>query len=243
MKVRLIAVSSFLLFMLAIVSLPANAQGPEGIPPEDVIRAEPVHGITIGPGKKLWVFVFPEKGRKPPTKPICPDSCFDDEQNLFALLGFQMPAAPGLTFNINDGSIPIDQSAVSSAIKNSFDHWEFADPDKILNVNPTGGASEPAADGNNTVGWVSIVPRGTLAAAWIWTTVIDGVETVTDADIFFNLFHKWGILLFCNEQGVFDVENVGTHEVGHVVGLGHVKDECANATMFPSPSLQVMLKI
>ena len=30
------------------------------------------------------------------------------------------------------------------------------------------------------------------------------------------------------------MENVGTHEVGHVVGLGHLEDANAMATMYPS---------
>ena len=30
------------------------------------------------------------------------------------------------------------------------------------------------------------------------------------------------------------MQNVGTHEVGHVIGLAHVQDKDAMATMYPS---------
>lgn len=227
-------------FCFMTLILPAHAQrsGPKGVPPENVIKAEPVHGITVGPRKRLWVFVFPERGeqgKKPPKDDptTCPaDSCTDDnDQNKNALLGFKLPST-GLTFNINNASIPINASAATSAIEESFTTWETAVSGTLFTVNSTGGESRPAEDGNNTVGWVKIVPKNTLAAAWIWTT--NGI--VTDADIFYNLFHKWGALSFCDEEGVFDVGNVCTHEVGHVVGLAHVKDDCAMATMFPSAS-------
>lgn len=231
MKARLRKISLLvILFIFALVPLAANAQGPEGIPPENVIRAEPVHGVTIGPGKKLWVFVFPERGKGKPGP--APD-CTDGDQALYALLGFKLP--PTLVpFNINYGSIPIDKNAAVTAITNSFTTWGNAVGKSLFAVNSTGGASGPAADGNNTVGWVGIVPTYVLAGAWIWTTDINGVETVTDADIFYNLFSKWGVFSVCNAQSKFEVQNVGTHEVGHVVGLGHVSDPGAMATMYPS---------
>lgn len=232
-SVYVLCVALFVFCFMTLI-LPAHAQqrsGPKGVPPENVIKAEPVHGITVGPGKRLWVFVFPARVKKPPT--TCPaDLCTDGDQNKKALLGFTLPPT-GLTFNINDASIPIDKLAATSAIEGSFTTWETAVVNaSLFTVNPTGGKSSPAEDGNNTVGWVNIVPTGTLAAAWIWTT--NGI--VTDADIFYNLFHKWGVLPSCNAEGVFDVGNVCTHEVGHVVGLAHVKDDCAMATMFPSAS-------
>ena len=58
-----------------------------------------------------------------------------------------------------------------------------------------------------------------LAAAWVWT---DADDNVVQADVFFNAFHKWGVLSACDEPGKYDVGNVGTHEFGHVVGLDHL---------------------
>jgi hypothetical protein len=135
-----------------------------------------------------------------------------------------------VTFNIRDVSYPIDPAAAEAAIMDSFTVWEDATGASLFSINPSGGASGPAADGNNSVGWVKIVPRSVLAATWIWTE--NGV--VSDVDVFFNQFHKWANLSVCDEVGRFDVGNVGTHEVGHVIGLAHLEDANAMATMFPS---------
>ena len=103
-----------------------------------------------------------------------------------------------------------------------------------FNVNDTGGAPRPAADGINTVGWVKIIPKNVLAAAWVWGVENeDGSVTVTEADIFYNDFHKWGVFSTCDAEGRFEVGNVGTHEVGHVVGLDHLSDPDSYATMYP----------
>ena len=47
-----------------LLTLPAAAQtsGPPGGPPS--IEAKPVAGVTVAPGKKLWVFVFPEQRQR-----------------------------------------------------------------------------------------------------------------------------------------------------------------------------------
>lgn len=204
-------------------------------PPVDgpAIQVQPVNGVTVGPGRKLWVFVFPARGKGGPPQPAT-DPCLDGDQSGKAFLGFELPAG-GLTFNITAGSIPsnISPDAIT-AIHNSFGTWQTAVGKTLFATNDTGGAGGPAADGNNTVGWVRIVPKNVLAATWVWTTTVNGVDTVTDADIFYNLFQPWGIFSACNAQDVFEVQNIGTHEVGHVIGLAHVKDAQAMATMYPS---------
>jgi hypothetical protein len=50
----------------------------------------------------------------------------------------------------------------------------------------------------------------------------------------YNLFHSWGVFDTCTSTETrFEVENVGTHEGGQVIGLAHVKDAEA---MYPSAS-------
>ncbi len=52
----------------------------------------------------------------------------------------------------------------------------------------------------------------------------------------FNAFHKWDVFGACNAEGRFEVANIGTHEVGHTVGLDHLEASGAYATMYPTAS-------
>ncbi len=235
---RTFRLAAFSLWVIAVGSFVGNVPAAEAAPRGDVpiIEARPVLGLTVGPGRKLWVFVFPARGNgkgKPPKgeEPL-PVPCEDrdkDQADPVPPLGFRLPQVE-VEFNIRDVSYPIDPATTEAAIMDSFAAWENVTGASLFTIYTSGGRPGPAADGNNTVGWVKIVPRSVLAATWIWTE--NGV--VTDVDIFYNLFHKWANLSVCDEVGRFDVGNVGTHEVGHVIGLAHLEDEFAMATMYPS---------
>lgn len=220
----------FTIFLAA--STAPEAGSPQGPP---IIAVQPVTGVTVGPGRKLWVFVHPVPGRgKPQATTTC--TADGDSPTTPEFLGFVLPSP--LSFKINAASIPIDHGMATGAITNSFRNWEAQTGKAFFGtISALGGASGPAADSNNTVGWAHLVPRTTLAATWVWTETIDGVDYVTDADIFYNLVHDWGVFGTCTStEARFEVENVGTHEVGHVIGLAHVKDPEAMATMYPSAS-------
>ena len=85
------------------------------------------------------------------------------------------------------------------------------------------------------VGWARLVPKNVLAATWTYT---DLKGRVTGADVFYNTSQKWSVLSGpndgCNSESRFDIENIGTHEFGHVLGLDHVSDPGKQATMYPS---------
>lgn len=201
-------------------------------PPDDVVEVKPIRGKPVkvnGKDMRLWVFVYPErggKGKKPP-KDEGPSTYCDNGDQGTTVPKFAAANPNGLTFNINDGSIPIDKTTAIETIRYSFGVWSTT----YFTVNATGGAARPVADGNNTVGWVKIVPKNVLAAAWVWAD-LDG--TISQADVFYNAFHKWGVFTTCDAQGKFEIGNVGTHEFGHVVGLDHLSDPNAFATMYPS---------
>lgn len=203
-------------------------------PPEQAVEAKEARGEPVkvnGKDMKLWVFVFPEpQGKKPGGG--TPTYCTDGDQSTI-VPAFAGANPGGLTFNMNRDSIPIGKDTTTEAIHDSFNAWDAVSPAvTYFTVNNTGGAVRPAADGNNTVGWVFIVPTNILAGAWVW--VDEATNTVAQADIFYNSFHKWGVFTSCNAEGKYEVGNVGTHEVGHVVALNHLSDPQAYATMYPS---------
>ena len=70
-----------------------------------------------------------------------------------------------------------------------------------------------------------------LAATWTWT---NSSNTVTGADTFFNTNFTFGISATCNAVSTSELGDIITHEIGHTIGLGHVNDSQAMATMYPS---------
>lgn len=242
LKISLPVLFSLFLFVLFIFPISVQAKPPEGKVPENVIAVEPVNGINVGPGKKLWVFAFPARGGKPgppdgrggSDDTECSGPCIEDSDTLgFNTLGFTIPSTGLEDININDSSIPIEPNIAINAIESSFGTWNKANKKLDLIVNAFGGANGPDDDGNHTVGWVRIVPKNTLAATWVWTRKENGKDVVDDVDIFFNLFHKWEDLAGCGGSK-FDIEGICTHEVGHLIGLGHFSDSCKKVTMYPS---------
>lgn len=87
-----------------------------------------------------------------------------------------------------------------------------------------------AHNGANTIGWSENLPASTLARAWTWSSGGVAIE----GDIAFSTQHQWygehnppgG----CTQH--YSLRGVGTHELGHVFGLGHASGP--TQTMFPS---------
>ncbi len=198
---------------------------------------QPVRAMPVGNGLKLWVFVYPShkpghtrggggggRGGGDATE-VCTDV---NTQTGYALFAKAKPA--GLTLNINDGSIPINNASAKAAIHSAFGTWDDEVAGSYFTVNDSGGASGPALDGNNTVGWAFLVPPSTLAATWVWT---DANDRVVEADIFYNNKHNWGVLTECGGK-LYDVEAVGAHEISHALAIAHTSDDEKQATMYPS---------
>jgi hypothetical protein len=188
------------------------------------VRGEPV--VVNGQELRLWVFVHPAP------KAQSPAYCIDGDQNI-KVPNFAKAKSEGLTFNINRDTIPsyLDASQVIAAIKASFEAWDTAGGENpYFTVKDSGGARRPAFDGINTVAWLGM-RSGWLAATWVWT---DNAGFVQQADIFFNRAYTWGVFDKCDAQPAFEVGNVGTHEVGHTVGLDHLDN--SYATMYPYAS-------
>lgn len=190
------------------------------------VRGQPV--VVNGKQYRLWVFVYQGK----PTGGTSSAYCTDGNQST-TVPSFATANPAGLTFNINQGSIPIDKTSAIAAIHGAFSTWDaVGNGQTYFTLNDTGGAARPAADGNNTIGWARIVPKNTLAATWVW--VDPATNKVAETDMFFNTLWSWGVYTTCNAQSRIEVGDIGTHEAGHTVGLDHLKDANAYATMYPS---------
>lgn len=167
------------------------------------------------PEKNMLIILHP--GEKPikPNKIIKPELPFGEpiDNNHYELLGLYLPLDMG-DYYINT-SINED---FSEAIKASFDTWDME-----ISINLFEYAGETTKfwyenDEENVISFARFFPREYIAVTVLFYQPDGNPETldpIIDFDIIFNMFHKWGI----GSSKAFDVQNISTHEVGHVVGL------------------------
>lgn len=116
-----------------------------------------------------------------------------------------------------------------NALHDSFDVWTVING-VDLNITYQGlGTKAAARDGKNTISWVtekwselSFRPPSNALAVTL-SSFSGSSGEVLDSDIYFNAQNfSWGNLDPGNpDYDLVDVHNVGTHEVGHLLGLDH----------------------
>jgi hypothetical protein len=218
-------------FALGVAALAAGVAGATGGGPPEFTPVE-VHGKAVGNGLRLTVHVFPaaperRDGRPAPVAP----SCTDGDQSAHA--HFAQAKQGGMVFRLDNTFAPSAvRSGAPAAITAGFEAWDAVIAGDYFDVQRDDAAADrPIRDGVNAAGWARLNPKGTLAATYSWT---DQAGRVVESDMFFNTRHTWGVLSGCNASSAFDIQNVGTHEAGHVLGLDHVSDANRMATMYPS---------
>ncbi|MFC2069138.1 matrixin family metalloprotease [Chloroflexota bacterium] len=194
--------------------------------PAATLAAEPVNKpITPGELKSITFIHYakPDKPPKPdkPGKPDEPEPPAPDN-SAYELLGISLPGTT--TFYVNSSGAPA--GSVNEMIQ-SFETWDIETGAELFGYAGQTSVYGLNNDGQNTVSWVRVAPRSTIALTRLWYN--PATDEIVEFDIVFNAFLKWGI--DPDDEGpiklskAFDVENIATHEVGHVVGLGDLYEE------------------
>ena len=114
----------------------------------------------------------------------------------------------------------ISAGEFNDAIARAFGTWE-AVPTSAIRFTQAGATDRDLSD-NDGVTHLAFSNRPeldrTLGATSYTIDVASGV--LLEADVFFNAAFPWSVAP-AGQAGRFDLESIATHEIGHLLGLGH----------------------
>lgn len=212
-KLSLIVVSlAVILFFTGMPLYTAKATFDKGPLKEKVFIFQPT------PDNFDW-FYGHNKG-KPPA-PKCTVTT-NDNVNDWGATGWHMPSA-GMTYKINYSTLPrnLSSSTFQSATRTSFDTWTNADSAQKWFYGGSTTAKRATYDGTNLIAFGRISGNA-IAVTYIW--YYSGSGEVAESDTIFSSSLAWSITDSSagdcgGVAGTYDVQDIGTHEFGHWVGL------------------------
>ena len=213
----------------------------------DIPEQDGIYDVPGHPELKLRVFVYHEKPNKPgkPTPPSPQEVCelLDPESTLLvASAEWKLPNT--WKYRLNTLSVPLTVGANNLPViaSNAYKQWTDAinnhnnqvtitkDSDTIVN--------RAVLDNQNIIAWGN-APGSALAVSYIWYNRITKVATEVDTimNIKFTWYwsnpQNWPQDQNCAYQGVYDAQDILTHELGHTMGLDDMyTDKYANHTMY-----------
>jgi hypothetical protein len=148
--------------------------------------------------------------------------------SAYLKLGFFTPSGlvgihwtrPITYFITNRDADGVTAPQMQAAMGRAFATWA-AVPNVVVTSTFSGftGAEPFAADGINAIGFRARPElERTLGATTFEVDDITG--QILESDIFFNTAFTWSVASG-GQSGRFDLESVGVHEVGHLLGMGH----------------------
>jgi hypothetical protein len=135
-----------------------------------------------------------------------------DQATFYKLLGVKWGTSTPVEYYVNPGEY--GQSGID-AIQAAFNTWDDnITKDLFGYAGPTGDGTA-ALDYTNTVFWGPISNPNVIAVTTVWYT--HRTKEIVDADIEMNSKLDWSS---SGVPGTFDIQDIATHEAGHVCGLG-----------------------
>jgi hypothetical protein len=126
-----------------------------------------------------------------------------------------------IRYYVSDLGAPgVTSSQFQSAIDQSFHTWATV-ATATLSAQDVGmtGAAPSRGDGMTVLGFQS---RPDLDRVLGSTSFVVDTQTgeLIEADILFNTTFPWSVAA-AGERGRYDLQSIATHEIGHLLGLGH----------------------
>ena len=219
-----------LLVVALVVSLSAvtvSAKPSKPLTPPDLEQVIYVHYGKDKPGK-------PDK---PPGKPEPePEEPSEPVNDYYELTGYFLVGTAKYYVNPNavaPGGNGIEIPGAVAAVSSSFETWdEVTGAELFDDAVGTTAKYGIEQDWQNTVSWQTIVPPKIIAicAWWAYTGVdpntleMEQAGQIAEFDIVLNAKHDW-VTMAGYVADAFIIENITTHEAGHVVGLDDLYDD------------------
>ena len=190
------------------------------------VSAEPTNKPITPKDIKEMTFVHFAKPDSPPGQDK-KDKPVPEPEDTYKLIGTKL--FDTATYYVNTSGAPEGSFAEIYA---SFNTWDIAVTASLFAYGGETNLSGRKYNGQNTVSWARIAPKRTIAIATFWYYSDDNpgtLDEIIEFDIVFNSFLNWGIdtdgeLEEYILTNAFDIQNIATHEVGHIVGLADLYD-------------------
>lgn len=218
-------VSLAVTIVVLVLAAPAAAT-PDSVPASNVEKVTLVHY----PAGKVFV--------KPLAKPTPTP---DNDYYKLLKVSWDVPDG-GISFSLATSGWPSSgpsSTAVRAEMEAAFEAWDDATATTELFKDSVdfGGVVGPFRDDVNTISFGPVSYQGALAVTTYWYNRL--THRFLEADIEFSTAYTWGIdadgegASASLDSSTFDVGNVGTHEVGHVVGLADLyRSNFSQLTMY-----------
>ncbi|MDD4876584.1 MAG: hypothetical protein PHQ86_05615 [Dehalococcoidales bacterium] len=200
---------------------------------------QPNKPITPNELKNI-TFIHYAKPDRPPGKPVPDDPLPPPEpiNDYYKLLKLYLPDE--VSYGINPAGAP---GSSFDIIATSFETWDNVTDEPLFNDNPKlTSLFGLRYDEVNNISWAKISGRRTIAVTSLWYIDDNNPETfdaIIEFDMVFNSRLAWGI----DSDTAYDVQNIATHEVGHVIGLADLyEDQYRELTMYGYGSIGETLK-
>jgi hypothetical protein len=144
-----------------------------------------------------------------------------DQATLYKLLGVKWTKFP-VSYVINPGSFG---STGEQEIQNAFNTWDSITAKNLFSYTGATTANAVSQDNKNIVFWGPISNNNIIAVTTIWYN--RRTKEIVETDIEMNSNLQWGTPAD-SLVGKFDIQNIITHEAGHVCGLGDLYNSPAS---------------
>lgn len=225
MKLKLKLVLLILVLVLASAEVAAASML---IPANDRAKdnaAAPASSPVIGENWELERvdFIHYAKPASPARAPRT-DSCYK-------LMGPKWKAWP-VSYVINPANPQgLSEAFVTTAISTSAEAWDAATATELMNdsFSVSYSAQYGIQNYENAVAFGDYPDNGVIAVTTVWYTRVG--KQIVEFDMLFNTRFSWGDATL--NPLTMDLDNIGTHEMGHAVGLADLySTSCAAVTMY-----------